>query len=128
MIEQVHSEELIEQSRIKSRYRRDRTRSYEWFGKGVGLNRLVHHSELGEWDEVSTFYTNVSRLERVEGRILEIKGPEAGTIELSSCDLPAFFVPARVGVERGRDENLRVSFYLGFSYDGLRAWSVEVHR
>lgn len=126
MIEQVRSEELIRQSRTKSRNQRNRTRSYEWFGKGNGLGRLIHYSQLGEWDESTDFYADKSRLARVEGRVLKVNGPEAGTIELSSCGLPVFFVPAKASVERGRDENLQVDFYLGFSYDGLRAWSVEV--
>ncbi len=26
---------------------------------------------------------------------------------------------------RGRDENRAVTFYLGFSYDGPRAWEVQ---
>lgn len=43
----------------------------------------------------------------------------------ASCGLPAFFVPAKADVSKGGDENARVTFYLGFSYDGLRAWSVE---
>lgn len=128
MIEQVQAQKLIEQSQAKSRYLRNRTRSYEWLGEGEELSRLVHHSELGRWDESTNFYTRVSRLDRVEGRISKINKPAVGIIEMSSCGLPVFFVPAKAGVERGRDENLRASFYLGFSYDGLRAWSVEIHR
>ena len=125
MIERVRSEELIQMSRTKARNQRNRTRSFEWFGKGKGLKRLKHYSELGEWNDSLNFYENASVLERVEGRIIQINGPEAGLIELTSCGLPAFFVPAVADLYKGRDENRRVNFYLGFSYDGLRAWSVE---
>ncbi len=41
------------------------------------------------------------------------------------CGLPVFFVPAKAGIERGKHANVRVRFYLGFSYSGLRAWNVE---
>ena len=37
----------------------------------------------------------------------------------------AFFVPAKGGYSRGHSENRPVTFYLGFSYDGLRAWAVK---
>lgn len=125
MIERVRSDELIQMSRARARNQRNRTRSFEWFGKGKGLRRLKHYSELGEWNYDANFFTNTSVLERVEGRIAQINRPEAGTIELASCGLSAFFVPAVARFYKGRDENVQVSFYLGFSYDGLRAWSVE---
>lgn len=38
----------------------------------------------------------------------------------------AFFVPAKSGFHFGRDENRLVDCYLGFSYDGPRAWDVRV--
>lgn len=125
MIERVRSEELIQMSRTRARNQRNRTRSFEWFGKGNGLKRLKHYSELGEWTDSLNFYENTAILERVEGRIIQINGPEAGLIEVTSCGLNAFFVPAVADLYKGRDENRRVSFYLGFSYDGLRAWSVR---
>ena len=104
-----------------------RTRSFEWFGKGNGIQALVHEKDLGAWDPSSEFWSNVSSLKSVNGRISAIHGPAAGEIELSN-GLKAFFVPARGRIEggylRGRDEDRRVNFFLGFSYDGLRAWSV----
>lgn len=124
-IEKVRSEELIEQSAKKARNRRNRTRSFEWFGDGHGLERLVHYSELGGWDKKVDFYSNTSPLVRLQGIIAKIRGPEAGAIEINRCGLLAFFVPAKANAEKGRDENQPVSFYLGFSYDGLRAWSVK---
>lgn len=127
-IEAVRARDLMEQCKAKARHRRDRTRSYEWLGVGEGLGRLIHFSELGEWDSSRDFFSRTSLLAGVEGRVVEISKPEAGAIELASCDLPVFFVPAKASVQKGRDENVRVSFYLGFSYDGLRAWSVQVQQ
>jgi hypothetical protein len=125
-IEKVRAEDLIKQSSQEARNLRNRKRCFEWLGGGRGLERLTHYSELGEWGEAEDFYTRTSSLTRVEGRIARINAPEAGTIELRSCGLQAFFVPAKAEARKGRDENRLVTFYLGFSYDGLRAWSVRL--
>lgn len=125
VVERTRTRDLVRQSSSRSRTLRNRTRSFEWLGHGSGLGRLIHSSELGGWDDEAGFYGNVETLRRVEGRVVDAEKPEAGKIELSSSGLLAFFVPARVGARKGRDENRLVTFYLGFSYDGLRAWSVE---
>ena len=105
----------------------NRTRSFEWLGYGTGIQALIHERSLGTWDPSAEFWSNVEILRPVEGRISSIRGPAAGEIELPN-GLKAFFVPSRGHVEggylRGRDERRRVRFFMGFSYDGLRAWSV----
>ena len=67
MIERERSDDLTKASRTRSRSQRNRTRSFEWLGEGKGLERLKHYSELGEWDEKTNFYSDASRLVRVEG-------------------------------------------------------------
>jgi tetratricopeptide (TPR) repeat protein len=121
----VKAEDLINQSTEKSRNQAKRTRSFEWLGEGIGLRRLKHYSELGEWDEEADFYSNTTGLAWVEGVVKKYRSPRAGTIEITLCGLPVFFVPAKAGIERGKHANVRVRFYLGFSYSGLRAWNVE---
>ena len=105
-----------------------RTRSFEWLGNGTGIQALVSAKVMGAWDPSLEFWTNIDKLRTVTGTISSIHGPTAGEIELES-GLKAFFVPAKGrlpgGYLRGRDEQRRVSFFLGFSYDGLRAWSVR---
>ena len=114
----------LEECRGRSRLRRNRTKSFEWLGPGVGLPKLVHHSRLGDWDHSSDYWTNIRPLSRVTGRIARIQGSHAGYIEVAG-GLTAFFVPAKSGYARGRSENQAVEFHLGFSYDGLRAWDVS---
>jgi hypothetical protein len=116
--------ENIEECRRRSRLRPNRTGSFEWVGPGQRLQRLVHYSELGSWDSSQDFWENSERLARVKGTIVSLSGPEAGLVELSS-GMRAFFVPGKSGHLRGRDENRAVTFYLGFSYDGPRAWEVQ---
>ena len=104
-----------------------RTRSYEWLAEGVGIKSLLNVKTLGEWDPNMQFWSETKRLRRVNGTIRSIRGPAAGEIELRD-GLKAFFVPSRGLVEggylRNRDEGRQVDFYVAFSYDGLRAWSV----
>ncbi len=114
----------LDECRYRARFRRNRTKSFEWIGVGTGLAKLVHHSQLGEWDLELGFWNKTEMLLPIKGRISKIHAPQAGEIELD-CGMRVFFVPARGEFSRNRSENLPVEFYLGFSYDGLRAWQVK---
>ena len=99
-------------------------KSFEWWAAD-NLSRpcrLVHHSELGSWSKERNFFEGVNKLGLVEGRIDEIRSAQAGTIVVDG--MPAFFVP-RSDFQRVRDLNLSVRCYVGFSYEGLRAWDVQ---
>lgn len=114
---------FLEECRQRARFRADRSKSFEWLGAGQGISRLVHHSTLGDWDRDQQFWSRKDRLVRVTGRITRIEGPQAGEITTGE-GLAAFFVPGSGGFGKGQSENEIVSFYLGFSYDGVRAWDV----
>ncbi len=114
----------MEICKAKAGFRRDRTRSFEWLGCGEGLRRLVHQDQLGGWDDATGFWVNTKPLVRIEGVVSRINAPQSGEIQLR-WGVKAFFAPAVADMALGRDENRRVSFYLGFSYEGLRAWSVK---
>ena len=116
------AERALDECRGLTRFRRDRTRSFEWLGNGDGIGSLVHQSRLGEWE--GDFWGDTCALARVEGRIKSIDGPQKGVVEVRGA-VDAFFVPARAGFYEGRDANVAVDFYLGFSYDGPRAWDVR---
>jgi hypothetical protein len=114
----------LEECKQAARVRRNRTKSFEWVGRKEGIAKLVHQSELGEWDQATDFWQHPEPLERVKGRIARVDSPQAGRIDVQG-GLPAFFVPSRGGYSEGRSENKSVTFYLGFSYDGPRAWDVQ---
>ncbi len=103
----------------------NRHNSIEWYGKGSGMNRIVYHRRLGKWEDE---FEKQALLQIMDGQISSISGPEAGKIEMTS-GLEVFFVPNRgykgTTYAKGRDENKKVKFFLAFSYDGLRAWSVR---
>ena len=113
-----------------SRAARDLSRpssSFEWLGEAAGFRGLLHASTLGPWDSDEDFYQNRRGLKKVGGRIATIRHQGSGEIELKS-GLRAFFAPSRGNVPGGyvpgQDIGREVEFFLGFSYDGLRAWVV----
>ena len=112
----------LEECRFLGRFRRDRSRSFEWIGPGDGVDALVHQSRLGEW--VDDFWESAEILVRLDGRVKRIDAPQKGMVEVVG-GVDAFFVPGKAGLHAGRDENAKISCYLGFSYDGPRAWDVE---
>ena len=98
-------------------------KNFTAFGLGLGMKQLIHQDMLGEWDREKDFWSKTSQLRQLEGVVANVKGPQAGDIELAG-GLKAFFVPGQ-DFSYGHAENVRVKFYLGFSYEGLRAWSVQ---
>lgn len=113
----------LNRCQTQAKYHRNRTKSFEWVGSGSGIKQLVNQRTLGEWNRDANFWNNPAVLARVEGVITKIRGPQSGTIEFNEIEV--FFVPGISSHARGESENMRVSFYLGFSYDGPRAWGVE---
>lgn len=109
-------------------------KSFEWLAsEQLGRpGRLVHHSEMGEWNKEHEFFEDTAKLGWVEGQIDRIASAASGTITIHG--IPAFFVPrpSRVKLLSGdnsqfwtSDRNTTVTFHLGFSYEGLRAWNVK---
>ena len=99
-------------------------KSFEWWAND-SLKRpcpLVHHSELGEWSQSEDFFEGSKNLGRLEGRIDRIRSPQSG--QISVYGLPTFFVP-RSDFRTDVDLNTPVEFFLGFSYEGPRAWGVQ---
>ena len=113
----------LERSRDRSAFFGNRRFSYEWLGEGAELGRLVHHTDLRDWDR-SGEEPPPRFLGRITGRVSKINGPASGTIDLGR-GIEAFFVPQRAGLHRGIDENRRVNALLAFRYDGPQAWSVQ---
>lgn len=115
----------IDRCRARTTAFGNRKFSHEWLGHGSGLGMLVNSADLSDtWDRSDQ--TSVpNELMRTPARVNRIDAPQAGTLVLPN-GLEAFFVPALVGVMRNRHENVRVDAVIGFSYDGLRAWSVRL--
>ncbi|HEY0652229.1 MAG TPA: hypothetical protein VGD65_03835, partial [Chryseosolibacter sp.] len=97
--------------------------SFEWYGAGDGVKRMVHHSVLGGMNSDKRFFEDTSSLALVEGIITNVYDKQKGRIKLK-CGLEAFFVPANGGFDV-EDETSLVRFYIGFRQNGLVAWEVQ---
>jgi len=115
-----------------------KTWSYEWLSNADESNcGLVQDNELGEFVSVGggqKFFENSELLLRVTGVISNIKDARSGSIAIFGSQqggitpqrVDAFFVPGTDFI-KGRDENRVITAYIGFSYAGLRAWSVKLN-
>lgn len=98
--------------------------SYEWYGRGDGIKKMVNHKQLGEFSS-DFFERNKDILGEVTGRIKHVNSSQKGTIKLD-CGLEAFFVP-NVGGFTDRNTNDRIKCYVSFRYDQMQAWSVILY-
>jgi hypothetical protein len=114
--------DALDYCRHMARGNRTRTFTIEWLGPRQGIHRLVHDTELGDW--VDDFRANRHLLVRLTGRLAEYENPQAGWITLEQTGLSAFCVPVHAGLRR-EDVNRMVDCYLGFRYEGLKAWDVK---
>lgn len=114
-------EESIRICRNRAIDRKNRTYSYEWYGKGNGLNALISSNKIDlEKIKNNDFSTSNSMLKEVVGRIQTIKNPANGSIKFEN-GLNAFFIPMQANAYKGKDEGKEVKCYISFSYDGVRA-------
>jgi len=113
-----------DECRSMARFRKNSKRCIEWLREGKGIQSLCHQSQLENWGINFWDSSAESQLVRTEGRIASIDAPQQGKVEFGG-GLLAFFVPALGDFHHGRDENRRVSMFLGFSYEGPRAWQVK---
>jgi hypothetical protein len=109
-----------------SRYR---DYGYEWMASQAAPCPLAHFTELGQWDTAKNDYPpqGAAKLKVLSGVIEEILGPEKGWIRLGPKKLRAFF-PPRKDFSQAEHAGREVEFYLGFTYEGFRAYGVRLPR
>ncbi|MGI8949658.1 MAG: hypothetical protein ACR2FV_17115 [Ornithinimicrobium sp.] len=104
---------------------RNRSWSFEWVGEREPAPSVVHFTELGSQPPGGNiFFPRAYLLRRLQGVIERIDGPQAGRIRVMPGTLTAHFRP-RLKFLQTRDINATVDFFIGFTYDGLRAYEVE---
>lgn len=89
----------------------------EWYGKGSNLSKFVSRNSVSP-------ETKEEKLELVQGYFTEYQHDGSGRIRIAD-KLDVFFSPTQAKLTSS-DLNKEVEFYLGFSYDGLRADSYSV--
>lgn len=89
----------------------------EWCGKGTDLTKFVSRNSI-------TPESKEEKLELVQGYFTDYLHDGSGKITIAD-KLEVFFSPTQAKLTSS-DVNKQVEFYLGFSYDGLRADSYSV--
>lgn len=102
-----------------------RGHSFEWLGLPSNDNpcNLVNNWQVGDLDVVNE---SSKDLVRVSGVISKFDSPRRARIRIHSTIPDVFFVPR--DFFSGKDEGEFVTFFLGFTYEGLRAHTVELGR
>lgn len=89
----------------------------EWYGKGTDLTKFVGRNSISPENKEE-------KLELVQGYFTDYLHDGSGKITIAD-KLEVFFSPTQAKLTSS-DVNKQVEFYLGFSYDGLRADSYSV--
>lgn len=116
--EMAEAVKLIQESKQKSRSLPNNTYCHEWFGVKPEMQRLVNGRDVygGNWE---------GKCDLVRGRVTEFESAGSGKITLHNAELlQVFFNPSETTITEDYLNN-DVEFYLGFSYDGLRAKNVQ---
>jgi hypothetical protein len=100
-----------------------RDNSYEWFGSEPHWCPLVNSRELGGWVDQTNFFKDTSKLAFIEGTISSLKRT-AGTIRIGNVTRAFFRPPSHI--RESEHLNKQVHFVLGFSYERLHAWLVDL--
>jgi hypothetical protein len=100
-----------------------RDNSYEWYAVEPHWCPLVNSRELGGWVDQKNFFRDVSKLAFLEGTISALKRT-AGTIRIGKFTRAFFRPPAHL--RESEHLNAQVHFVLGFSYERLHAWLVDL--
>lgn len=111
---------LAVELKAKSEKRYDSRNVYEWLGTGKGLSRLI--KQRGK-----KLIPNEINLQKMNGYITNFKNP--GNAVITSHSIEVFFNPKQSKQIFSKDsEGSQVSFCMGFSYDGARAYNQSVER
>ena len=110
-------ERALLRSKSAASFLPNRTNVVEWLGSSAGYPGLVHTRDVGAWNRNDDDAPDPNALGRVEARVRSIDSPQAGRLE-GPNGVDIFFTPARSGLRRDQDENVRVNCLLGCPLKG----------
>lgn len=112
---ELEAARLIRECRTKNR--QGTISIFDWYGKGMGIHKLISN-------KLVTDNNKNELLDYVEGYFTEFLHEGHGKIRIAN-QLDVFFSPTQAKLTSS-DLHKKVQFYLGFSYDGLRADSYSI--
>lgn len=99
----------------------------KWYGYEGEENTIVNISSIGEWNRKVGFIENPdkSKLIKLKGIVARYNRAQEGFIEVENCGLQVFYQPGKAGHFSTDVNKTKVEFYLGFNYNGARAFEVK---
>lgn len=106
---------------------RNRVFCPEWYGKEQEQPTLINIKSIGNWDKRTGFLETESldSLIKMNGIISKHINPTEGFIEVENTGLQIFYQPKKAGHFSSDVNKTKVEFYLGFNYNGARAFEVR---
>ncbi len=111
--------------RVKSNY--SKVFCIEWAGIADGKPVLINNKLVGKWNRDKQFFEETpANLLRIKGRVIKYLGTGQGFIEIEGTGIEVIYQPAKFGhFSDDAQKQTKVEFYLGFNYDGSRAFNVK---
>jgi hypothetical protein len=115
---------LLGRLQFKANNSSNSTKIFEWLGKGEGIDRLIHDKDFFNKDIEQI---DQSRLLQLTGRITPNFSLSNQSAYISLFGINVFFNPMYTpeGIDKQK-ENQRVTFGIGFSFEGPRAFNNSV--
>lgn len=115
---------LLNRLQFKANNSSNSTKIFEWLGKGEGIDRLIHDKEFFKKDIEQI---DQGKLLQLTGRITPNFSSTNQSAYISLFGINVYFNPMYTpeGIDK-HQENQRVSFGIGFSFEGPRAFNNSV--
>lgn len=99
----------------------------EWAGSTDNSVILINNKQVGVWVRDKQFFeVEPTNLLRVKGKVIKYISRMQGFIEIESVGMQVMYQPALCNhFSDDAQKGTKVEFYLGFNYDGARAFQVE---
>ncbi|MBL7818011.1 MAG: hypothetical protein JNL70_23580 [Saprospiraceae bacterium] len=99
----------------------------EWVGTDNNKSILLNHKQVGKWIRDNRFFeTSPLNLLKLKGRVIKYLSRTQGFIEVEGCGIQVMYQPALCNhFSDDAQKGTRVEFFVGFNYDGARAFEVK---
>lgn len=99
----------------------------EWVGMNINTPLLINNRQVGKWNKGKHFFDSTpTKLTRLKGKVTKYLDRNKGFIEIENIGIEVMYQPGRFDhFSDNAQKQTKVDFYLGFNYDGARAFEVK---
>lgn len=99
----------------------------EWVGSVDNNANLMNNKQVGKWARDKQFFNiEPTNLLRLKGKVVTYLSRTQGFIEIENVGIQVIYQPALCNhFSDDAQKGTKVEFYLGFNYDGARAFEVK---